>query len=158
MTEFTINNLDDLNIFAGHLAKSIMKGDVISLKGDLAAGKTSLVQAVGRHLGVEDYITSPTFALVNIYQSSKEDLNLYHLDLYRLERPEEIENIDFETYFYPDDGISFIEWAEMAYDYLPEDLVELEISFEGEKRNIFFTRDNERSKEIERCINESFSG
>ena len=46
----------------------------------------------------------------------------------------------------------------MAHDYLPEDLVELEITLEGEKRNIFFTRDNERSKEIERCINESFSG
>lgn len=151
--KYIINNLEELNRFASILAKFVCEGDVFSLKGDLGAGKTTLVQMVGKELGIDDYITSPTFALVNIYQG---DFTLYHLDLYRLNTPEELESLDFETYFYPD-GVTFIEWAEMAGDYLPEELVEISMVQDGEARLIEISTDNQRGLELERFMYENFS-
>lgn len=151
--KFIINNLGDLEKFAKILADNIKKGDVFSLVGDLGAGKTTLVQMVGKYLGIDDYITSPTFSLVNIYNG---DIDLYHLDLYRLESPEEIENIDFETYFYPD-GISFIEWAEKAQGYLPDKLIEINIKQKEDIRELEFFSDTDRALELERIMDENFS-
>lgn len=151
--KFAIKNLEKLNEFALLMAENIREKDVFSLKGDLGAGKTTLVQMIGKALGIEDYITSPTFSLVNIYEG---DYIIYHLDLYRLDRPEELENLDFETYFYPE-GITFIEWADRAGDYLPEDIVEISIEHDGQGRLIEISKDTERGQEIERAIDEDFS-
>lgn len=150
--KYRINSLEELDKFAGFLAQNLEEGDVFSLVGDLGAGKTTLVQMVGKHLGIDDYITSPTFALVNIYDGA---FRLYHLDLYRLERPEEIENLDFETYFYPE-GISFIEWADKAQGYLPDDMIEIYIRQKDSYREIEISQDTQRARDIERKINEGF--
>lgn len=142
--QFKIHTLEELNNFAYSFSKAIEFGDVFSLKGDLGAGKTTFVQIIGKHLNVEDYITSPTFSIVNIYSG---DFNIYHLDLYRLENPLELESFDYETYFYPE-GISFIEWADKAREYLPDKMIEILITVSGNVRNIEIKEETKRAKEI----------
>lgn len=151
--KYLIKNLEDLNKFANALSSNIEYGDVFSLIGDLGAGKTTLIQMIGKNLGVDEYITSPTFSLVNVYSGKFE---IYHLDLYRLDRPEEIENIDFESYFYPE-GITFIEWANQANGYLPDDIIEIEIRQTEGKRELKIHKNSPRAIELERKVNESFS-
>lgn len=151
--KFKIKNLEDLEKFAKILAENIKEEDVFSLVGDLGAGKTTLVQLIGKYLGIEDYITSPTFSLVNIYNG---DFEVNHLDLYRLEDPDELLSIDFETYFYPQ-GVTFIEWAEKAGDYIPEDIIEIKINLKDEFRIIEFASNTSREKELEEIVNENFS-
>ncbi|NLW53140.1 MAG: tRNA (adenosine(37)-N6)-threonylcarbamoyltransferase complex ATPase subunit type 1 TsaE [Tissierellia bacterium] len=150
--KYIIKNLEQLDRFAGFLASTLEKSDVISLVGDLGAGKTTLVQMVGKHLGIDDYITSPTFSLVNIYES---DMPFYHLDLYRMDDPDELLGLDFETYFYPD-GITFIEWAEKGADYIPEDIIEIRINVSENHRLIEIVENSKRAKEIKGGIDENF--
>lgn len=150
---YKIGDLEQFNKFAKIFAKAIKQCDVISLKGDLGAGKTTFVQFIGKHLGIEEYITSPTFSIINIYEGNP---TIYHLDLYRLEDPSELEALDFETYFYPEDEITFIEWAEKADYYLPEDLIEIEINVIENGRGLEIVTDTERSLEIGEYLNENF--
>lgn len=140
-----IRDLKEFEEFAKKFAGLIEFGDVYSLIGDLGAGKTTFVQSVGRQLGIDDYITSPTFSIVNIYEA---DQTIYHLDLYRLESPEELEQLDYESYFYPE-GISFIEWAIKGEGYLPEDMIKINITIRQDGgRDIEIIEDNDRAKEI----------
>lgn len=85
------------------------RGLVIALSGDLGAGKTQLVKGLARGLGITTRVHSPTFTLVNEYGGGR--LRLFHLDLYRLETPEQILSAGLDDYFQPD-GVSVIEWAE----------------------------------------------
>lgn len=119
-----INSLDEMRDFAFDFAKMLRPGQVINLVGDMGAGKTTFVSFVGEYLKVED-TSSPTFAIVNIYNAK--DFDIYHLDLYRFEDEDDILDIDFETYFYPEDAITFIEWADRAESYLPDDMIEVRI-------------------------------
>ena len=84
-------------------------GLVIALSGDLGAGKTQLVRGFARGLGVTTRVHSPTFTLVNVYGGGR--LKLFHLDLYRLETPEQIHSAGIEEFLQPD-GVAVIEWAE----------------------------------------------
>ena len=84
-------------------------GLVIALSGDLGAGKTHLTKGIARGLGVTDRVHSPTFAIINLYPSGR--LPLFHLDLYRLDTPDQIIAAGLEEYFHPK-GVSVIEWAE----------------------------------------------
>src|SRR5579862_8282902 len=90
----------------GHMAE---RGLVIALSGDLGAGKTELVKGIARGLGTPQRVHSPTFTLVNEYDGGR--LRLFHLDLYRLETPEQIIAAGLEEYLQPD-GVTVIEWAE----------------------------------------------
>lgn len=85
------------------------RGLVIALSGDLGAGKTALVRGLARGLGCPSRVHSPTFTLVNVYESGR--LPLFHLDLYRLETPEQIHGAGVDEYLQPD-GVAVIEWAE----------------------------------------------
>lgn len=150
---YKVDNLDELKRFASLLSYYIEEGDVFSLVGDLGAGKTTLVQMIGKYLGVDDYITSPTYSIVNVYDG---DFEIYHLDLYRLEDPSELESLDYEEYFYPA-GVSFIEWASKGGDYLPEDMIVLEIQINNESRIINFVSENQRTTDIKEALDEHFS-
>ena len=109
-------------------------GDLVCLYGDLGAGKTSLSYGIALGLEVkEQYITSPTFTFVNEYEGR---VPFYHIDLYRLKDPEELENIGFEEYL-GSDGVTVIEWAERAEDELP-----------GERLSVYLNYVNENSREI----------
>ena len=101
------------------LGKNLTAGSVILLQGDLGAGKTTLVQGIGKSLGIIDSIVSPTFTLINEYTEGR--IPLYHLDLYRLE-PEEVTGLNLESYWEGIEvipGIVAIEWAERM-PYKPE--------------------------------------
>lgn len=151
--KYEIKNLNDLDKFAQKIAPLFENGDVISLVGDLGAGKTTLVQMIGKYLNIKDYITSPTFSIINIYEGEKQ---INHLDLYRLENPEELYQLDYESYFYPD-GISFIEWAKMGGYLLPDDMIEIQIEVNEDMRTIEIKPDNKRAIEIGEKLNENFS-
>jgi tRNA threonylcarbamoyladenosine biosynthesis protein TsaE len=116
------------------LGTMLEAGDLVCLFGDLGAGKTHFSYGVARGLQVQDqYITSPTFTFVNEYQGR---IPLYHIDLYRLNDPSELEAIGFEEYI-DSDGATMIEWAERAEEALPE-----------EKLNVYISHVSENSREI----------
>lgn len=145
-----INNLDEMKKFANILASLLKETDVINLIGEMGAGKTTLTAFIGEYFSIKD-TSSPTFAIVNIYDGK---IRIYHLDLYRLEDPDEILDIDYEKYFYPDDGITIIEWAENASYYLPDQMINIEIrKIDENKREILIREDSKRGCEI----NEHFS-
>lgn len=123
-----INSLKEMEEFAFDFSKKLKKDQVVNLIGEMGSGKTTFVSFVCKYFGISN-TSSPTFALVNIYNGEKqgEDFPIYHLDLYRFESPDEILDIDFENYFYPEDAVTFLEWAEKAEGYLPDDMIEVNI-------------------------------
>jgi len=106
---------------------SSLKNKVVLLKGDMGAGKTTLVKAVCSVLGVEDEVSSPTFSLVNEYQGARGELIL-HFDWYRLEDPIEALEIGFEDYLERGDYL-FMEWPEKISTLIPPnfDLINIEV-------------------------------
>ena len=149
----TSNKYEDTYGCAYNLAKHLKKSDVIFLTGNLGAGKTLFAQGICKGLGIDDDVTSPTFNLLNIYENLSQNLVVYHFDLYRLDREDELENIGFNEYVYSD-GISIIEWADKFLKYLPEEylLVDIEKTGETEREiKIFFfgKRYEELGKEID---------
>ena len=100
------------------LGELLERGDVVSLTGDLGAGKTTLTQGISAGLGVgEDcYVTSPTFTIINEYMGR---VPVYHLDFYRIDLLSEVENLGLEEYF-QGNGVALVEWAEKIKTFLPE--------------------------------------
>jgi tRNA threonylcarbamoyladenosine biosynthesis protein TsaE len=117
-------------------------GLVIALSGDLGAGKTQLVKGIARGLGITTRVHSPTFTLVNIYSGGR--LTLYHLDLYRLETPEQILSAGLEEYLKPD-GVAVIEWAERWFGDIQSPKSKVQSSFVDFRRvRIETLNENER--------------
>lgn len=119
------------------LGEVLQGGDVLCLFGDLGAGKTLLTQGIAVSLGITSAVTSPTFTLIQEYSALREgqSLRFIHMDLYRLEHPEEVEVIGVEDAFQAD-AICIIEWPEIAHDFLPEDRLEIQIQGSGEEIRI----------------------
>lgn len=115
---------EETSELAFFLASHLKPGAVVCLSGDLGAGKTLFVKSAAKALGVEEEVTSPTFALVNVYQGA---LTVYHFDLYRLRRVEELLDIGFDEYV-NGKGISLIEWPDEFKAALPEQYLWIEIS------------------------------
>lgn len=128
-------------------------GDIVCLYGDLGAGKTSLSYGIALGLEVkEQYITSPTFTFVNEYEGR---VPFYHIDLYRLKDPEELENIGFEEYL-DSDGVTVIEWAERAEDELPEERLSVYLNYVNENsREIGFLPEGERYQKLLDALKQS---
>ena len=124
------------------LGRHAADGDVFCLTGDLGAGKTLLSRGVAEALGVagED-VTSPTFALMNVYQGT--ELEVRHFDLYRLNRVEELEDIGFSEYA-GGDGVTLIEWAELFKDELPEEYLQITLLLDGAGRKAVLEPKGER--------------
>ena len=106
MKEITINNLEELEDFCKEFSVSLKPGNVVCLTGDLGAGKTAFVQAIAKAFDITDQVQSPTFNILLQYKNDKVVLN--HFDLYRLEKPEELEDIGFYEAI-ENDSISFVE-------------------------------------------------
>jgi tRNA threonylcarbamoyladenosine biosynthesis protein TsaE len=128
------------------LGKRLNAGDTVCLYGDLGAGKTSFSYGIALGLEVkEQYITSPTFTFVNEYEGR---VPFYHIDLYRLQEPDELENIGFEEYI-DSDGVTVIEWAERAEDELPAENLSVYLSYVDEhSREIGFLAEGERYEKL----------
>ena len=127
------------------LGKHAASGDVFCLSGDLGAGKTLLSRGVAE---AED-VNSPTFAIMNVYQGR--ELEIRHFDLYRLNRPEELEDIGFEEYA-GGDGVTLIEWAELFKDELPEEYLQITLLHDGEGRRAVLQAQGERYEKLLREV------
>lgn len=146
-----LENLDETEKFGVKFGNLLKKGDIVSLNGELGAGKTTLTKSIGLGAGVEDYITSPTFSLINEYRGR---LPVYHFDVYRLENINEIDDLGFDDYFFGE-GVCIIEWAEKIEEFLPKENIILNIEKESDinKRTIEITGTGKRYKEILRELN-----
>jgi len=119
-----ITNCEEETIEIGaKIAAKLKVGDIICMKGDLGAGKTTLTKSIAKNLGIEDYVTSPTFTIINEYSGK---YPLYHFDVYRIEHPEDMYELGYEEYFYGK-GICIIEWANMIEELIPEGSIWIEI-------------------------------
>jgi len=104
--------------FGKELGSHLKSGDVLALVGDLGAGKTHITQGIAEHFGYSDEVTSPTFALVNEYETAAEMPDLIHFDLYRLEKPEDLLEIGWEDYL-ERDAVLVVEWADRFPELMP---------------------------------------
>lgn len=142
--EFIVDCAEKTMELGKHLGTLLNPGDVICLTGDLGTGKTHLVKGIAKGLSIDDYITSPTFNIVNEYEGR---IKLYHFDVYRVNDPDEISAIGFDEYIFSD-AVSVIEWANYIEELIPlehisiniskiseenPDLRKIEISYNGEQ-------------------------
>lgn len=131
---------------AASLSSHLKAGDVISLTGDLGAGKTCFTQGLAKSLGIKERITSPTFNLIKEYKNT---ISLYHFDVYRLKSPDELYDLGFEEYFYGD-GITIIEWGDKIEPFLPSAFLRIEFkrSLDENVREINITYQGERWENV----------
>ena len=142
-----ITSSTEQTVEAGRVLGTMLEpGDLICLYGDLGSGKTHFSYGIALGLQVrEQYITSPTFTFVNEYQGR---IPFYHIDLYRLKEPSELESIGFEEYI-DSDGATVIEWAEQAEHDLPEDKLNVYLSDVSEtSRELGFFAEGERYEKL----------
>ena len=130
--QITTESSDQTERLGEMLGAWLRPGDVVLLHGDLGAGKTTLTKGIARALGVQDTVSSPSFALVNEYALPL--LRLFHLDLYRLDDPADLESIGFTELTAAEDGIAIVEWPERAGTLLPERYLLAELVYAGDGR------------------------
>ena len=121
---FHSSSPEETKEFAARFAKTLQSGDVIALQGELGSGKTTFVQGLALGLGVEDYVNSPTFKIVNEFNG---EMTLFHFDFYRVNSAEELLKLGFEDYIYQD-AICVIEWADRFPEILPEGAIKIYFS------------------------------
>ncbi len=144
--EIKINSLEDISEAARQFVSTIGEHRVFAFYGGMGAGKTTFIKAICEALGVNDVITSPTFAIVNEYTiaspftyhpspltshlSPLTSKAIYHFDFYRIKKVEEVYDMGYEDYFYSG-ALCFIEWPELIEDLLPEDAVRVDIGVDA---------------------------
>ena len=106
------------------IARDAQAGQVFALVGDLGVGKTVFTQGMAEGLGISEPVNSPTFTILQVYEGGQ--LPFYHFDVYRIEEPEEMEEIGYEDCFYGN-GICLVEWADLIRELMPEHTVTITI-------------------------------
>lgn len=122
--EFEVNSIEETTNLFIHLGHLLNAGDIICLTGDLGTGKTHITKAIAKGLNISDIITSPTFTIVNEYDSGR--LKMNHFDVYRVNDPDEIYAIGFDDYIFSD-AVSIIEWANYIEEILPDEFIHIHI-------------------------------
>ncbi len=120
MQQITVSNLDGIAAAAKQFVALMGTNKVFALFGPMGVGKTTFVRAVCQELGVQDTVTSPTFAIVNEYRTATAR-SVYHFDFYRIRKVEEVYDMGYEDYFYSG-SVCFLEWPELVEELLPEDV------------------------------------
>ena len=132
--EVVIKSIKELPGVAEDILKKYKDYKIFFLYGNLGAGKTTLVQAFCKQLGIKEPVTSPTFAIIQEYKTGKGQV--YHLDLYRIKNHAELEEIGIQEYL-ESGSYCFIEWPQLLEDFIEQPLVKVEIiAMQNEKRNI----------------------
>lgn len=125
--KITINNIETIRESAREFVNAIGDRKVFAFYGKMGAGKTTFIKAVCEELGVDDVITSPTFAIVNEYNRDGTSQKVFHFDFYRIKKLEEVYDMGYEDYFYSG-GLCLIEWPELIEELLPDDAVKVTIT------------------------------
>nr|WP_319572313.1 tRNA (adenosine(37)-N6)-threonylcarbamoyltransferase complex ATPase subunit type 1 TsaE [uncultured Draconibacterium sp.] len=125
-----INSLDELEIAAKEIITAFSDDRVFAFYGKMGAGKTTFIQSICRALGSDDNVTSPTFALINEYNTADLD-SIFHFDFYRIKDIEEAYDLGYEDYIYSG-SYCLIEWPEMIESLLPEKMVEIKIEVQDD--------------------------
>lgn len=121
--EYISNSIEETEVLANHLGKHLKAGTVITLEGNLGTGKTAFTKALAKSLQIKEAVTSPTFTIIKEYKGR---LPLYHIDAYRLENSEE--DLGLDEYI-AGDGVTVIEWAQFIQEFLPDQLLNIEIDY-----------------------------
>lgn len=127
---FITNSAEETELLGEKLASFLEPNDVLTLEGDLGAGKTTFTKGIAKGLGITRNVNSPTFTIVKEYEGI---MPLYHMDVYRLENSDE--DIGFDEYF-NGNGVSVVEWANLIEEFLPEDRLDIKIEYDQENSRI----------------------
>lgn len=119
--KFKVDSVEQTASLGQRLGALLQRGDCVCLTGDLGTGKTAFTGGIAKSLGIDDYITSPTFTIVNEYEGR---LPLYHFDVYRIGDVSEMHETGYDEYI-SGDGITVIEWAELISEILPDERIEV---------------------------------
>lgn len=150
---FYSHSAEDTQALADRIGRLAEPGDVLTLSGDLGAGKTSFTQGLARGMGISGVVNSPTFTIIKEYMGR---LPLYHMDVYRME--DELEDLGFDEYFYGD-GVTVVEWPQMIAEQLPEERCDVVITRgEGDERMLVFTPHGRRYEIVCEAIKHGHSG
>ena len=144
MVKIYLENEEKTREIGSKLGELLTPKSVICLIGDLGAGKTTMTQSLARALGVDDYITSPTFTIVNEYEGK---MPLYHFDVYRIGSSEEMYDIGFDEYI-DGDGVCIIEWANLIEDIVPDEYLYIEMNYKETGREMILTPKGDKYEEI----------
>lgn len=144
MVKIYLENEEKTREIGSKLGELLTPKSVICLIGDLGAGKTTMTQSLARALGVDDYITSPTFTIVNEYEGK---MPLYHFDVYRIGSSDEMYDIGYEEYI-NGEGVCIIEWANLIEDILPDEYLYIEMNYKETGREMILTPKGEKYEEI----------
>lgn len=131
MKTLHIDSIRELPDVAEEVLQSLEGRSIVLFRGEMGAGKTTLIRAIMAELGSEDTISSPTFAIVNHYSTAQGEA-VYHFDFYRIERPEEALDFGYEEYFYSGD-LCLVEWPEKIEGLLPEEVMTVSIVADSEE-------------------------
>ena len=118
------NNVNDTIAYAREIAAKAQPGDILCLDGELGVGKTIFAKGFAEGLGIKDPITSPTFTIMNIYDSGR--IPLYHYDVYRIEDENEMDELGYEEYFFGK-GVTLVEWASQIPGCIPKEAMHIVI-------------------------------
>ena len=131
---YTSNSYEETQKIASEFANKLKPGDILTLDGDLGAGKTAFTGGLAKGIGINGYVTSPTFTIVNEYRNGT--MPLFHFDVYRLESMDDLYDIGWEDYI-SQGGICVVEWADIIRDGLDLPYYEIRITkLSDDKRNI----------------------
>lgn len=133
MIRLKANSEEETFLIGKRLGQLLRPSMIICLSGDLGTGKTHLTKGIAAGLEIEDYITSPTYTLINEYKGR---IPLYHFDVYRLENSDELNELGYQEYFFGS-GVTVIEWADIINDVIPKDRLWIILhKIDGDKRRI----------------------
>ncbi len=132
--DIEVNSLADLPVVAQQLSDFASGQKVFIFEGDMGAGKTTFIKNFCKHLGIEDVVSSPTYSIVNEYESPNGPV--FHFDFYRIKDIREAYDLGYEEYFYGG-GTCLIEWPERVAELLPENYIKVEIKVLDEDRRLF---------------------
>lgn len=129
---------DETNMLGRKFAARLRAGEIVSLSGEIGAGKTEFVKGICERFGVESIVSSPTFTIINQYFGSDEngdELTIYHVDLYRVASADDLAEIGFQECMYAENALKLVEWPENAGDIMPRVDWDISIVFDGDNDN-----------------------
>ena len=144
MIKYKTESPEETIELASKIGAVLRKGDVIAYRGGLGAGKTTFTRGLAIGAGLEDEVTSPTFALINEYHGN---LDIYHFDMYRIEGTDDLETTGFLDYPM-DESVFVIEWSENISEILPENTIYIEIKRTGDESREIIIEGDERFADI----------